>query len=568
MSASHPTPPTAPREGLRQAMSWLHTWAGLVLGWLMFAIFLTGTLALFKEELNQWTHPELHGLPAPGTYSQEQAAQRALDTLQRQHPDATRWFMHLPDARNPSVNLGWNGGDGRFHTMQLHPVTGAVLPVRESMGGNFFYRFHFELRSAQKSRWIIEGRWVVGAATLTMFIALLSGIITHRRIFKDFFTYRPGKGGQRAWLDAHNVSGVLVLPFYLMITFSGLMIFHNLYLPAGINAAYQGAQGVDRNAYFADLQGIQPTPRTPGKKPEPLPAIALHPIFSAAGARWGDGHIARLQGRHDAQGRTVVQVARPDGERLQQQPPRLVFDATTGQLLASADPQGLAVKTYGVLMGLHYAHFAGPGMRWVLFGFGLLGCLMIATGLVLWSVKRSAQSARRKGGAAPTPPFGERLVSAMNIAALAGLPLACGVYLAANRLLPLDMAGRADTEIACFYGAWGAALVWALYSAVLRPHGLRWSMVFGAGALVWLALPLLNACTSDAHLGATLAAGDWLWAGMDMSFVCAGMLLGWLGWRLRPRRATGPAHRAQTRPQARTATPAPEDAPHASALRG
>jgi len=38
-----PAPPE--REGLRQAMAWLHTWSGLVLGWLMFAIFLTGSLS-------------------------------------------------------------------------------------------------------------------------------------------------------------------------------------------------------------------------------------------------------------------------------------------------------------------------------------------------------------------------------------------------------------------------------------------------------------------------------------------------------------------------------------------
>jgi len=29
------------REGFRQAMAWLHTWAGLVFGWLLFANFLT-----------------------------------------------------------------------------------------------------------------------------------------------------------------------------------------------------------------------------------------------------------------------------------------------------------------------------------------------------------------------------------------------------------------------------------------------------------------------------------------------------------------------------------------------
>ena len=54
------TPTKAPndRKGFRQAMLWLHTWAGLVLGWLLFAIFLTGTLSFFRNELNLWTHPE------------------------------------------------------------------------------------------------------------------------------------------------------------------------------------------------------------------------------------------------------------------------------------------------------------------------------------------------------------------------------------------------------------------------------------------------------------------------------------------------------------------------------
>ena len=122
---------------------------------------------------------------------------------------------------------------------------------------------------------------MVGVATLLMFMALLTGVVTHRRIFKDFFTFRPGKGGQRAWLDAHNVSGVLVLLFYLMITFSGLMIFHSMYLPSGIATAYAGADGkVDSNTYFADLQGDQPERRArrrARRKVEPLPLIPWPP---------------------------------------------------------------------------------------------------------------------------------------------------------------------------------------------------------------------------------------------------------------------------------------------------
>ena len=565
----------ADREGFRQAMSWLHTWAGLILGWLLFAIFLTGTLSFFKNEFNLWMRPEMHGLPA----ADAQVAQKSLDALTRQVPDVTQWIMRLPDTRDPAVSILWRDtGNGRFETLHMNPQTGEAIEARQTMGGEFFYRFHFELRTAQKGRWTREGRWVVGVATMLMFVALITGVITPRRIFKDFFTFRPTKGGQRAWLDAHNVSGVLVLPFYLMITFSGLMIFHSLYMPAGIATAYKTETGVDSNTYFADLQGEKPESRPrrgPGDKVQPLPAIALQPIIDEATARWQGGRIGSLQARRDANGRAVVEVTRHEGDRLQYRPPRLLFDATTGQWLDQADPTSPAAATYGVLYGLHMARFADVGMRWALFGFGVLGSLMIATGMVLWSVKRSAKSqtqAGRKGAAHtttgnatskaisatptahPKAPFGERLVAGINIATLAGLPLACGVYLAANRLIPVGIEGRADAELAWFFSAWGIALVWALACAVARPHRLGWSVPLAAAGVVWAALPLINALTTHTHLGVSLPAREWVWASMDLSFLATGLLMVWLAWRVRPGRIP---HRGAPARGARPARPAP-----------
>lgn len=43
----------------RQSMNWLHTWAGLVLGWLLYFMFLTGTLGYFDEEIDRWMKPEI-----------------------------------------------------------------------------------------------------------------------------------------------------------------------------------------------------------------------------------------------------------------------------------------------------------------------------------------------------------------------------------------------------------------------------------------------------------------------------------------------------------------------------
>ncbi|ADX45327.1 PepSY-associated TM helix domain protein [Paracidovorax avenae ATCC 19860] len=540
------------REGFRQAMSWVHTWAGLVLGWLLFAIFATGTLSFFKSEFNLWMRPEMHGLAAPSP----DVADRAQAALHRHAPGVTQWIMRLPDGRLPAVTVLWrDSANGRFQTLLMDPSTGESIGTRETMGGEFFYRFHFELRTAHQSRWALQGRWIVGVATLLMFIALLTGVVTHRRIFKDFFTFRPTKGGQRAWLDAHNVSGVLALPFYLVITFSGLMIFHTLYMPAGIAAAYATPKGTDSQAYFAEMQGDEPGTRSArrargaAEAAAPLPPLDLATMVAGAHRTWGDARIGNISARRDADG-TVVEVTRHDGDRLQYGPARLRFDGATARQLALIDPQTPAIKTYRVLYGLHLARFAGPGMRWALFGFGVLGSLMIASGLVLWSVKRRAQAQRKPGDAGL--PFGERLVASLNVGLMGGLPLAVAAFLAANRLLPLSTPGRADAELAWFFGTWGAGLAIGL----LRPDRRGWALLLGAAGALFAALPVINAATTSAHLGITLPAGEWAWAGMDLSFLAAGLVFGALARHLLRRRAaaTPKAARAAVQPGAPSGT--------------
>lgn len=546
-------PAAAPgREGFRQAMSWVHTWAGLVLGWLLFAIFATGTLSFFKSEFNLWMRPEMHGLAA----TSPDVADRAQAALHRHAPGVTQWIMRLPDERLPAVTVLWrDSANGRFQTLLMDPATGQSIGTRETMGGEFFYRFHFELRTAHQSRWALQGRWIVGVATLLMFIALLTGVVTHRRIFKDFFTFRPTKGGQRAWLDAHNVSCVLALPFYLVITFSGLMIFHTLYMPAGIAAAYATPRGTDSQAYFAEMQGDEPGARSArrargaAEAAAPLPPLDLATMVAGAHRTWGDARIGNISARRDADG-TVVEVTRHDGDRLQYGPARLRFDGATARQLALIDPQTPAIKTYRVLYGLHLARFAGPGMRWALFGFGVLGSLMIASGLVLWSVKRRAQAQRKPGDAGL--PFGERLVASLNVGLMGGLPLAVAAFLAANRLLPLSTPGRADAELAWFFGTWGAGLAIGL----LRPDRRSWALLLGAAGALFAALPVINAATTSAHLGVTLPAGEWAWAGMDLSFLATGLVFSALARHLlrRPAAAAPKAARAAVQPGAPSGT--------------
>lgn len=514
------------REGFRQAMAWLHTWTGLVLGWLLFAIFLGGTFAFFKNELNLWSRPELHALPPAGPLSAAQLATYE-DGIRRLAPQATSWRLSAPDDRHPQASVFYRnapaapGQRARFEQRWLDAEHGDAIPVRKTFGaGEYFYRFHFELRSAQQSKWILEGRWVVGLATLLMLVALLSGVVTHRRIFKDFFTFRPkSKATQRAWLDAHNLCGVLALPFYLVITFSGLMTMHSLYLPAPIDAAF----GKQTAVYFGELSGDE-VPRArarDGGAETPLPAIGAagwDTILRDVHRRMPDGRIEGIGLQHEG-GRTVVEFTPHDGDRLQYRGPRLFYDARTLTLIRRADNERPAAKTYGVLYGLHVARFADLPLRFVLAGLGLLGTAMIATGLVLWSVKRRADAERRKVGVGR----GHRLVDALNIGAIAGMPIAMAAFCHATRWLPLDLAERPDGEIKVFFGV----LALGFLAAAL---GARWRHLFVAGALAWAALPVMDAVGGWPfwEAGATVQA-------VNLGFVGIAALLAVLAWKCGPR---------------------------------
>ena len=53
------------KENFRQSMAWLHTWSGLLFGWLLFVVFACGTTAYFQEEVTRWMQPEVTATADP-----------------------------------------------------------------------------------------------------------------------------------------------------------------------------------------------------------------------------------------------------------------------------------------------------------------------------------------------------------------------------------------------------------------------------------------------------------------------------------------------------------------------
>ncbi|MGV2497430.1 PepSY-associated TM helix domain-containing protein [Pelagerythrobacter aerophilus] len=515
--------PGTVQKALRQSMAWIHTWLGLIAGWILFAMFLTGTASYFRPEITRWMQPELRAK----SVSAAQATEAAVRHLQATSPDDEQWFIYLPDDRTGVTRVFMRARPNpdpeappppRRPEVKLDPATGAPLAARETKGGEHFYRFHFQLQLLHP--W---GRWLAGFCAIFMLGAIISGVITHKRIFADFFTLRWGKG-HRTWLDAHNASAVLALPYHAMITYTGLITLMLMYMPWPIEANYRNSDNFAVEAYGRDAE--EPAA---GRS---VPLAPIGPMIGAAMHEWDGAAPRTVVVRNPGDAAATVTLLRSPAGQLDARAGSIVFSGTSGERLSASQPPGPAAQTAGVMLGLHLAHFAGPALRWSFFLLGLVGTAMVGTGLVMWTAKR-----RRPAGNAD---FGFRLVERLNIGAIACLPAGMAAFLLANRLLPADMPGRADLEVEAMFWTWfGLAAL-----SVLRPVRRAWIETLTLSALAFALLPLVNAVTTDRGLLRSVAAGDWLFVSFDAAVLAMSGLLGLAAFR---------AHRASAR-QGRAST--------------
>lgn len=557
--------PDAKPEGPRQSMSWLHTWASLILGWLLYAIFLTGTLSFFQNEITTWMKPEFHQSVPPAT--QIEQTRVALAYLQQNHPDAGSWAIQLPHARQNYTMINIRGANEDPHARRggiritLDSATGEVLEARETRGGGFLYRFHFDLYGMPR----LWARWIVGIATILMLVAIISGIITHKKIFKDFFTFRPAKG-QRSWLDAHNATAVFALPFHIMITFSGLLLLLFTLMPWGVNQIYE-----NRGAFLQDqrktlvqdhsaaiesreghgergseiagrgegrTEGEEHRPhgdskargernemaaRDEGRPTHPAPLTDLAPILVAAEKEWNNNPVGTIIIIRPNTNKAEIEVRALNGISVAYRNvyPSLEYNGVTGEL----KPNQTKLKTpsvangiYNVMTSLHEARGVDLALRWLLFLSGIVGTLMIATGLILWCVKRALQ--QQKQG---YKSFGYRTVEVTNIAAIIGLPIACAAYFYANRFIPVELEMRANWEMRAFFMVW----VLTFFYAMIRTHRQAWLELLALATALFALLPVINFLTGGQPIWNTIANGQWVIASFDLAmWVLAGIF--WL----------------------------------------
>lgn len=464
----------------RASMNWLHTWTGVVLGGLLFAIFWMGTLSVFDREIDRWMAPATRlvvpddSLPAEKFRPSIEAAAAA---------GATIWTIVFPEERQPVYRETYRSKDG-FVLRFLDPATGAALPDPGTLAGTrFIFPFHYSLNLRV---WDI-GYWLVGIAGMAMLVLCVSGVVIHRKIFTEFFTFRAEKKPRRLILDLHNVTGVLGLPFHFIISLSGLIIFFSIYFPSVWQLPFDGK----RELFNRETWGNYSRPKTD----QAAPLASLDDMVAEARRLWAGEEPFYMRVTNPGDAAAVVQIGRSYRDVVTMRVETLFFDAPSGTLLSRFETAPV-VTAQRFISGLHFIQFQHWTLRWVYFALGLVGCVLIATGYLFW-----LESRRRKHTQLGLR--GVSIVDGLTIGSVTGIIAATLSFFVANRLLPADAtvldAGRASLEMWVFYLVWLATFA----HAWMRPHRAWIEQCWMIAALA-VAAVVLNGITTGDHIGRSL----------------------------------------------------------------
>lgn len=481
----------------------VHTWTGIVAGLGLFIAFYAGALTIFKEPLQRWSAP-----PTPAVTAVPLAeAPTLIAHVLAAHPRAAEDFqLHLRPTEHRPARLGWQerAEDADDHdelaTRQYFATLAAdgtphVEQSRASKVAEFIDVLHRVVGLPVDTD---LHRWIMGVIAALYAVALFSGVVLFLPVLvRDFFALRVGKNRKRLWQDAHNVVGMVSLPFHLvMVVTAAGFAFHD-----GVYALQDRLLHDGRLA--SAWAGRAPSPQNGARDP----ATLLAPVELVARAKaLSPGFVPTfLQYTRVTGPRAAVRIWGNDAAAVAPRVPGgfVALDPYSGKILTADYLPGRQTAAFTVvssLFALHFATFGGTPVQWMYFLLGLAGAWLFYSGNLLWIESRRRMQ-RRGMTAPPQQRRDTQAMAALTVGVCLGTVCGISVILAAAKWLQ----GRvADVDFwiqSLYYAIFFACIVWAFVRG-----GARASV-----DLLWLAAACTLAIPATTLLSG-LFPGLGLWA--------------------------------------------------------
>lgn len=145
---------------------------------------------------------------------------------------------------------------------------------------------------------------------------------------------------------------------------------------------------------------------------------------------------------------------------------------------------------------------------------------MVATGLIYWVTKK--------------PEGHTHWVERVNLGVFIGLPIAIAAYFWANRLLPAEWVNRAHWEAHTLFIIWFLAL---LHPVIFHKWSSTklWQQQLTAACLTFALIPVIDALTTNIHLGEVIRHGDQVLTGFNLTLLITAAIFGYGAYKAKAR---------------------------------
>lgn len=366
--------PAARRGKPKAARLWwaVHQWVGLKLAILLSFVFLTGTIAVFSNEIDWLLRPAMRVDPATVAGPVDWAA--VARNVAHHSPDAKIANLDAPPDRGFAVTATVLLPEGGRAFVYAHPTTGVVQGDGHWVGAKRIFRnMHRHLMMPVK--WGVP---IVSSLAVLLLVSLVTSFVVYKKWWRGFFRPIRFTDARTAFGDFHRLAGVWTLWFVVLMILTGVW-------------------------YLAESTGLKapPLPRARIEAARLSPsdiAARLPASLAAAQAANPDlriEHIAFPTAKSGAfvfQGQDKAILVRPRANSVW-------TDAATGQARLLADGRDLSVHQRISEMAdpLHFGTWGGLPTKIVWFLFGALLTGLSVSGVAIYSL-RLLRAERRPGG--------------------------------------------------------------------------------------------------------------------------------------------------------------------------
>ena len=496
-----------------------HTISGIIICAILYVIFFAGSFAFFRDEIAAWQNNTSYK-----TYREDhQNFDCLLDSLQGQtnlHGRDITFYMHR-EGTSAYVGLSASN-DSLLNKENLAKVTpeqkAAKKKGRRRGGdddsknftynfankksgdytqnydmGEFLFRLHFmaQLNQVPIRVGIAPFGYLIAGITAFIFLfALITGLLLHwDKIVSNFFVFRPFSKWKTVWTDMHTALGVIGFPFQFIFAVTGTFLIINSVLALPLSKLlYEG----DQQKMYQEM-GVSAETDFPYTY-KPLKAdIKIAPFLDLAKYKWPESDFQRITIKNYADSNMhVVMELEPQFNKSFAGSGILSMRAIDNKIVAEKSPISDPTYADGVrslLYRLHYGDYGGYPLKMVYFILGVMGCLVIISGILIWLVARDKNNViprKRK--------FNFWAANIFTAICLTMLPVTALTFIA----IKLSPEVNQDFIYRVYFYSW---LVFSLYYIIRRSIRRTNRETLLVGSILAFFIPLING----------FITGNWIW---------------------------------------------------------